>query len=247
MPTSQKKRGLSDTRLKIIATILLAPSLLSSLIFPSGTNIAAAANADMGNLTVAVLCEALSWAAIPLYAWLLVEGYEHSHNRWLYGLRLLALALICEVPYDMVTSGSMWDWNSQNPVFALVITLAALSLIDTFATPQNQFRWLIIVGLACAGIVWMLLFHIGVRQRIMQGGILLLILALIFHLMKKHENTMMMSAAIIGACFFIVPAMGVAVLHYRNEELGYDRQQQPWIQWVFYAIYPLMLIVFALA
>ena len=78
---------------------------------------------DMVAMTVLVICEVVSWTAVPLYAWLLVQGYRHTHSVVQYGIRLLALAIISEVPYDMATSDKVWDMNSQNPVFALVIAL----------------------------------------------------------------------------------------------------------------------------
>ena len=61
--------------------------------------------------------------------------------------------------------------------------------------------------------------------------------------MDVHENTMMMTAGVLGAVFFIMPAVGVAMLHTRQDELGYTR---PWVKWVFYALYPLTLLVCAL-
>ncbi|TCD54209.1 ABC transporter permease [Alloscardovia theropitheci] len=240
---SHRVRGLSHLRLKIIATVLFAFSLLSGVIINSGINIQSSSATDMTNLTTAVLFEAISWTAIPLYAWLLVEGYKHTHNRWLYGIRLFILALVCELPYDKVTTGHWVDWNSQNPVFAMVIALAALALIDYYAAEGSRMRWLVITIIALFGLLWMIIGHIGVRQRIMQSGILLFLLVLIFHLLDKRENTMMMTAAILGACFFITPALGVAVLHYHNDTLGYDAHKSPWIQWAFYAFYPLLLLV----
>lgn len=38
----------------------------------------------------------------------------------------------------------------------------------------------------------------------------------------------------------IAPAVGVAFLHYRRDELGY---KHAWTKWVFYLLYPAMLLV----
>lgn len=224
----------SDFRLKGIASVLLVLSGFGALVSPS--------DLSMANLTVAVLCELLSWISIPLYAWLLVEGYAHTHNRWAYGLRLLGLALVSEVPYDLVTSGRAVDWTSQNPLFALVICLATLALVDVYAPEGTAWRWARIAGLTAAGALWIFLLHAGVRQQVMQAGILLLLLTIIFHTMARHENTMMMSAAILSACFFILPSMGVALLHYRNGSRG---MSHAWQKWFFYVFYPVMLLIFA--
>ena len=36
-----------------------------------------------------VLCEVVSWFAAPIYAWLLVQGFQQTRNRVAYGVQLL--------------------------------------------------------------------------------------------------------------------------------------------------------------
>ena len=64
----------------------------------------------MTSLTAMVLCEVVSWFAAPIYAWLLVQGFQQTRNRVAYGVQLLLLALIAEVPYDLATSGKPFDF-----------------------------------------------------------------------------------------------------------------------------------------
>lgn len=117
----------------------VASTTLVPLLFGSNTN-------DMGSLTAMVLCEVASWCAVPMYAWLLVRGYEHTHSRVIYGMELFVLALVCEVPYDMATSGRAFDLGSQNPVFGLFIALAVLALMDWIAERyQGAMRWILSV------------------------------------------------------------------------------------------------------
>ncbi|OZG65631.1 TraX family protein [Bifidobacterium eulemuris] len=238
-------RGLSYLRLKIVGIVLVALSCVGGVVFPTGLSGLDAADVDMTNLTVAVLCEAVSWVAVPVYAWLTVEGYRHTRDvRW-YAVRLLALAVISEVPYDLATTGKAVDWGSQNPVFALAIVVVALALIDAFRDRPAVTRRAVGVVVAVAALAWMLLGHIGLRQQIMNEGVLIVVLALIFRYLSARENTMMMLAAACSALFCILPAFGVAILHYRNGRLGYDRANKPWVQWLFYALYPAVLLVFA--
>ncbi|MCH4209545.1 TraX family protein [Bifidobacterium sp.] len=236
---------MSNLRLKIIGSVLVLFSCVGSVVLPSD-NVLSAKDIDMVSLTIAVICEAISWVAAPIYAWLLVEGYRHTGNRWAYAGRLLLLALVSEVPYDLVTTGKAVDWSSQNPVFALVITLVALSLIDAFRNSGTIVRRSLVVLVLLMGVAWMVLGHVGLRQQIMNEGALILLAAVIFFMFPRHENTVMMGVGAIGALFCLTPAFGVAVLHYRNGELGYAKPDKPWLQWVFYALYPLMLLVFAL-
>lgn len=237
-------RGLSDFRLKIIGAILIAVGLLSGLAIPNNADIASLAQDDMASLTIAIIGEAISWVAIPIYAWLVVEGYTHTRNVWLYALRLLALAVICEIPYDLATSGIPVDWTSQNPVFALAASVVVLGLIDSCRIlPSQAARILLSVAAVVCGTLWMLTGCVGVRQQLMNAGVLVLALTVLFRMLANRENTMMLTSALLCTCFFILPTFGIAILHFRNSEIGYSR---PWAKWALYAVYPIMLLAFAL-
>lgn len=44
--------------------------------------------------------------AFPLFAFELVQGYMHTHDLRRYARRLLVLAVISEIPFDMVAGGT---------------------------------------------------------------------------------------------------------------------------------------------
>ncbi|MSS13430.1 ABC transporter permease [Bifidobacterium tsurumiense] len=239
---SRRWRGLTDLHLKIIGAVLIAISTLGNTVLAEALGGASAGN--MAALTVLVACEVLSWCAIPMYAWLLVQGYQHTRNVLMYGVRLTALAVISEVPYDLATSGKYFDMDSQNPVFALVVALIVLSALDWV---QNHLagaaRAAANVAVELAAFLWMVLLHIGVRQQMLSMGVLIFAFVTIFHFLQDRENTMMLTAGLVGALSFLAPGVGVALLHYRNDELGYSK---PWVQWLFYALYPATLLAGAL-
>ena len=126
----KQRRGLSVFQLKVIGAVALVLSAGSTtlvpLIFGSDTS-------NMTSLTAMVLCEVVSWFAAPIYAWLLVQGFQQTRNRVAYGVQLLLLALIAEVPYDLATSGKPFDFGSQNPVFGLFIAFAMLAAMKWVA------------------------------------------------------------------------------------------------------------------
>lgn len=125
-----KLKGLSTFKLKVIGDVLMFLSAASMTLVPRF--LGAPSTDDMGVLTVVVLCEAISWVAIPIYAWLLYTGFDRTRSWFKYGMRLFILALVCEVPYDMVTFGPdhLFDFRSQNPVFGLVVALVVMVLLD---------------------------------------------------------------------------------------------------------------------
>ena len=60
----------------------------------------------------------------PIFAFLLVEGYFHTHNLKKYMGRLLVFALISEIPFNLAMSGRLFYPVHQNVLFSFLISLA---------------------------------------------------------------------------------------------------------------------------
>lgn len=233
----RRQRGWSAFRYKVIGSIFLIFGVASSTLIPM---LMGDVVSDMAALTTVVIAEVVSWCAIPIYSWLLTEGYRHSSDRRAYALRLLVLALICEVPYDLVTFDTYFSMESQNPVFGLVLALIVLRLVDYARTKDKPVTVMLGSLFVIAGMLWSLILSIGLRQSVMNVGAVTILFAVVFYTLYRRENTMMITAGVIGAFSFIGPAVGVALLHYRNETLGYT---QPSTKWAWYAVYPAMLLI----
>ncbi|MDR1710378.1 MAG: conjugal transfer protein TraX [Propionibacteriaceae bacterium] len=240
MDGTQAARGLSDFRLKVIGLTLIILSMGGSVVAQTGMP-ADLKGVDLGRLTIAVLIEIVSWTAFPIFAWLLWSGYRNTRSIWKYGLRLLAAAVISEVPYDLATTGMWWDPSTQNPIFALVICLAVLASIKWLrATGVGYVVCCIVICLA--GALWMALMQAGVRLGVLPGGLLLLAFTVIFRFLSNRENWMMLAGAVVGSFALVLPAFGMIFLHFRNGELGMSRRTQQ----LCYAVYPAALLVLGL-
>ena len=68
--------------------------------------------------------------AFPLFAFMLVEGFYHSKNRKKYGMRLLILALLSEIPYDLAINRAFWSMTRQNTVFTLLLGFLVLLFVE---------------------------------------------------------------------------------------------------------------------
>lgn len=235
--------GWSNLRLKVIGLVLLAMACFSrSVLFPAFVG-KAAIDISLWPLTAALALEVISWAAMPIYAWLLVQGFRHTASVGRYFGRLLVLALICEVPYDMVNAWKPFDFGSQNPVFGLALCLALLWALQRLEGRRDVAAVVLRVLMVAAGLVYMMALHIDQHQTIIFGGVILLGFTLIFNYLDKRENTMIMAGTFWGILGAMFPSLGLLAIHRRNEQRGY---QQPWVAWVFYAAYPVLLTVFAL-
>ena len=74
------------------------------------------------------IMRAVGRLAFPIFAFLLVEGYRYTSDIRKYFIRLFLFALISEVPFDLVTTGRLFDMQKQNIFFTLAAGLIVLYL-----------------------------------------------------------------------------------------------------------------------
>lgn len=69
--------------------------------------------------------------AFPLFAFMIAEGAVHTRNRGRYALRLLLLAVVSEIPFNLVAGGGTLAYPAdQNTVFTLLLGLLAIWVGD---------------------------------------------------------------------------------------------------------------------
>ncbi|MCI8453472.1 MAG: hypothetical protein HFE84_02475 [Lachnospiraceae bacterium] len=68
--------------------------------------------------------------AFPLFAFLLVEGFLHTKDWKRYAARLLAAAVVSELPYNLVVENSLSAPKNQNTLFLLLVGLLTLKGIS---------------------------------------------------------------------------------------------------------------------
>ena len=70
--------------------------------------------------------------AFPIYVFLLVVGFEKTRNRKKYGLRLFILALLSELPYNLMITHSLSYPMRQNVIFTLFIGFLGMCALEYF-------------------------------------------------------------------------------------------------------------------
>ena len=71
--------------------------------------------------------------AFPIFAFMAVEGYFHTHSLKKYILRLLLFAVLSEIPFDLMYGGTWFYPFHQNVIWTLLIGLSGIHLMEAEA------------------------------------------------------------------------------------------------------------------
>lgn len=190
--------------------------------------------------TSSLLLQALEACAIPIFALLLVEGFEHTSSLGRYFLRLLAAAVLSEIPYDLAMSGKVVNLQAQNPMFGLVIALAALYLFRYLRVRSAKHTALKIV-IALAGLLWPLMLNV-------EYGIGMVAAALVLWVLRgKPLLRNLCGIAAMAVCslfspFLLASSLGFLAVHFYNGQRG-DGENR----YLRYGFYPALLLAAAVA
>lgn len=87
----------------------------------------------------------------PIYAFLLVEGYFHTRDVKKYALRLAALAILSEIPFNLMYSSQIFYPVHQNVIWTLLIGLACVHLNEKVKERSAALRLFTAAGTLLGG------------------------------------------------------------------------------------------------
>lgn len=82
--------------------------------------------------TVYLIMRLIGRLAFPLYCFFIYEGFNHTRNILKYSGRLLLLAIISEIPFNLMLNHTMLSARYQNVFWTLLIGLIVIWEIDGF-------------------------------------------------------------------------------------------------------------------
>ena len=189
--------------------------------------------------TLALVMQALETCAVPIFAFLLAEGAQHTAHFGNYFLRVAGVAVLSEIPYNLAVSGRLLDFSARNPAFGLVVCLAMLYFYRRF--PGKKQPNLLVRGLVTvAAVLWCSMLSIQ------YGGCLVVIFTVLWAFRSKPMLRSVAGASAAMLCclssmFFMASPMGFLAVHFYNGEKGADNRI------VNYLAYPVLLLIIGAA
>ena len=194
--------------------------------------------------------------ALPIFAFLLVEGYFHTKNLKKYAGRLFIFALISEIPFNLMMGGSIFFPIHQNILFSFLIALGLIHLNEKAkATEKISLRILTGGGTVILGAVLGLLTMVDFYH----AGILTVLVFYFFRgrkwwcyagqfLCLAYINFELLGGLVYEFASFTFPQQGFALFALIFIWLYHGKQgyhSKPF-QYFCYAFYPLHMMVLAL-
>lgn len=177
----------------------------------------------------------LGYISLPIFAFLLVEGFQNTENYNRYVLALLIAALVTEPFYDYACNGVWLDLaeaNGQNILFALALGLVQLHFLQAMGT-GNVGRILASGLMVLCSALWCFLLNVP-------GGALLELTAGLFYLLKEHPRAKYGSVGAVGLIFGVTPVLALPLVARYNGERG------SYCKYIFYAAYPVLWALVAI-
>ncbi|MBS5521892.1 MAG: hypothetical protein KHX56_06430 [Clostridiales bacterium] len=215
---------LSSNGLKLIAAVSMTVDHIGAALFPQ-----------------ALWLRCIGRLAFVLYAFLITEGYIYTRNVKWYMARLGLLAVLSEVPFDLLFHRSLFYPYAQNVFFTLFLGLLAIYLMDLLGSrlaPGMWFLCLIPVGAACVAAGWL-------QCDYRYYGVLMIA---VFFACKSRYIEMFLGVAVISMAMNTIQLWGITAMLPISLYNGKKGKGSRLFTWLFYFYYPVhMLLIFGIA
>lgn len=172
--------------------------------------------------------------ALPIFAFLLVEGFRNTSDYRRYLLTMLAFALISEIPYDLAVNGKILEFSGQNALFTMTVCLVMLYFLDALKESTG-----VLAGLTRALIVFCAVAWTGMFR--MAYGFVMVLLAADFYVFYTRNVLKTLLGVVISLLYVTGPLSFYGIWCYNGQ------RKDRFSKYVFYWFYPLHLLILGLA
>lgn len=248
--TPPKHRGLSGSTIKLIA-------IFTMLIDHTGSAILGRMLAQTGLLSLSTPTAYIQWIsahaplyysytatrligriAFPIFCFLLVEGFQKTHDVKKYAFRLALFALISEIPFDLAFQNEVLEFTYQNVYFTLFFGLLCMIVLHTIqekitmsSTIATLLLHIVLGALDILAFCYLAeaIFHTDYGWR----GIACIMILYLF----RNKKPCMIVAGCISFCWESTAPLAFIPIGFYNGKRGLK------LKYVFYAFYPVHLFL----
>lgn len=172
----------------------------------------------MALASLSIVLQAIGTCGAPIFCFLLVEGFTHTSDLKSYMLRVAGLAVLTEIPFNYVYSGSFLDLGSRNPVFGVLLCLVLLYFFSRYS--EKSF-----FNVAVKDIVIVAAFLWAAMLSIEEAPCCLILTMVIWVFRGKPVYRDFLGAVAAVVCclfnpFYLAAPMGFLLVHFYNGEPG---------------------------
>lgn len=237
-----KYKVLNRDVIKYIAMLTMLLNHISTIFMESGSFLSEFF-LDIGYFTAITMC------------YFLVEGYQYTHSKKAYAIRLLLFALISEVPYCLAfTQDGIIEFEGLNMMFTLLICFGILVVFERTSDRGLRFTYVlfsIILSLFCSWAILAPIFTLlfiwskGSDKKIKLSFIIAMLLFAAFNLaggigrFSVTTNILYALGSMVGTGL-----SGIVIVYlYNGKRMEKGRG---FSKWFFYWFYPVHLLILGL-
>ena len=190
--------------------------------------------ADDSNLMVMAglgsVLQLLGGLAVPVFAYLLVEGFRNTSSYGRYLLNIAVFALLSEVPYDFAMSGKFVDWSRQNALVTMCICLLMLYFLKMTGQKKGFVGHGMRLVIVLCALFWVTIFRA-------EYGLCMILLVAIFYLLHDRNILKTVLGGAVSLLYVTGPLAFYMIWFYD------ERRKDIMPKYVYYIFYPVHLLV----
>lgn len=176
----------------------------------------------------------VSYLAMPIFGFLLVEGFRCSENLERYMVSMAVAAVISEPFYDYACNGVWLDFsemNGQNFLCALFLCQVELFFLNYLGGTRRG-KTFQSVALILGSMLWAYFLNI-------RCGMYMALIVGLFYMLRDRPKACNIAVAVVSIPWYFTPELALLPISRYNEERG------AYNKYIFYALYPAMWAVLA--
>ncbi len=231
METPAKWKCFSGSTLKLIAIIsMLIDHIAAFLTYDIPFLSTVLVTVGSKEITVYYIMRTIGRMAFPIYCFLLTEGFTHTRNRRRYALNLFIFAIVSELPWNLIHTGTLL-YEKQNVFFTLLLGCLALYAIEEFKDRR-------LLQLFAVTALFTLSYLLKADY-----GYMGFALIIAMYLLREHEAARIpVGICLSSAKLRAIPAFAAIYLY--NGKRGFIQGKIG--KYIFYAFYPVHLLILVL-